>query len=171
MVWLEIGSSQGNQNIFSDTGLLFLGIWSDGEAVKLLEYFGVAKGTDKQCLESCNMFSPGREPSEASLLDSRAGGLHTSKWSHNINDSSWATAVLPHRCRAQPVGKRKPWLIWTYGFLIQVKMSEPCCIWCHFSLLKMPHKAVTKGEEMEKNTVITHSRAGFCGSLASGLRD
>lgn len=98
-------------------------------------------------------------------------GLLMPKWSDQINDSSGATAALPHRCRAQPVGKRKPWLIWTYGFLIQVKMSEPCCIWCHFSLLKMPHKAVTKGEEMEKNTVITHSRAGFCGSLASGLRD
>lgn len=79
--------------------------------------------------------------------------------------------VLPHRWRTQSVGKKRPWLIGTYGFLIQVKMSEPCCIWCHFSLLKMPHKAVTKGEEMEKNTVITHSRAGFCGSLPSGLRD
>lgn len=57
-------------------------------------------------------------------------------------------------------------------FLTQVKMSEPCCIWCHFSLLKMPHKAVTKGEEMEKNTVITHFKSrGFCGSLPSGLRD
>lgn len=85
--------------------------------------------------------------------------------------SPWAIRVLPRRWSTQSVGKKRPWLIGTYGFLIQVKMSEPCCIWCHFSLLKMPHKAVTKGEEMEKNTVITHSRAGFCGSLPSGLRD
>lgn len=70
-----------------------------------------------------------------------------------------------------PVGKGKPWLIWTYGFPIQVKVSEPCCIWCHFSLLKMPHRAVTKGKEAEENTVITHPWAHFFSSLATGLRD
>jgi len=35
----------------------------------------------------------------------------------------------------------------------------------------MPHRTVTKGEEMEENTVITHPWAHFFSSLATGLRD
>lgn len=113
-----------------------------------------------------------------SLLRGGSGGptpnpntLPSWRGDHPCGHHCLTTRVLPHRGRTWSVGKKRPWLIRTYGFLIQVKMSEPCCIWCHFSLLKMPHKAVTKGEETEKNTVITHSRAGFCGSLPSGLRD
>lgn len=71
------------------------------------------------------------------------------KWI-DINDSFLATSALPHRCRAQSVGKRKPWLIRTYGFLIQVKMSEPCCIWCHFSLLKCHTRLWLKGKKWSK---------------------
>lgn len=131
-----------------------------------------------ECIGAPHLDHPGRLQEPEPLWREGPGGptpslnTQSSSWGdHPDGHRSLATGVLPHRWRTRSVGKKRPWLIGTYGFLIQVKMSEPCCIWCHFSLLKMPHKAVTKGEEMEKNTVITHSRAGFCGSLPSGLRD
>lgn len=98
--------------------------------------------------------------------------IHLSVRSERVLGVKGPKGVLPdHQCCSLPVGTGRPWLIRTYGFPIQVKMSEPCCIWCHFGWLKMPHRAVTKGEEAEENTVVTQPRVPFLTSLATGLRD